>query len=271
MWWKSYILGSHYSICCVYENTCYISLFEFHSILYALKFKFCILWNTEWHTTLPWSWCENTVTLVGPQRYWMWQRAHCVSSSCPELCIRERELEAQGYCIEVVTKRNNDSVSLTSPNRRHVPRLWMTSSARSEWSESHTRPMLMISGQFIRNPPNPQHLATVTLKRWEKKEGILSTCACEREKRWRRDERNVSNRATRSSRALCSAPNVLASLSHRPPSSALAAVYGNRLWRRAPLPAWPLPSTYKNLAGTAFVERAAGWQTGWHQTWAGRD
>lgn len=41
-------------------------------------------------------------------------------------------------------------VYLTSPSRRTVPKLWMTSSARSEWSESHTRPMVMISGEFIR-------------------------------------------------------------------------------------------------------------------------
>lgn len=39
---------------------------------------------------------------------------------------------------------------LTSPRRRQVPRLWMTSSARSEWSESHTSPMDTISGEFIR-------------------------------------------------------------------------------------------------------------------------
>ena len=38
---------------------------------------------------------------------------------------------------------------LTSPRRRQVPRLCMTSSARSEWSESHTSPMDTISGEFI--------------------------------------------------------------------------------------------------------------------------
>lgn len=38
---------------------------------------------------------------------------------------------------------------LTSPRRRQVPKLCMTSSARSEWSESHTSPMDTISGEFI--------------------------------------------------------------------------------------------------------------------------
>lgn len=45
----------------------------------------------------------------------------------------------------------------------------------------------------------------------------MCICVCEREKRWRRDERNASNRATWSSRALCSAPNVLAVLFESPP------------------------------------------------------
>lgn len=39
---------------------------------------------------------------------------------------------------------------LTSPSRRQVPRVWMTSSARSEWSESQTRPMVIISGLLRR-------------------------------------------------------------------------------------------------------------------------
>ncbi len=75
-------------------------------------------------------------------------------------------------------KENNDSVSLTSPNRRHVPRLWMTSSARSEWSESHTRPMLMISGQFIRTRRIRNISPQLLWNNEREKEGILSTCAC---------------------------------------------------------------------------------------------
>lgn len=39
---------------------------------------------------------------------------------------------------------------LTSPRCRQVPSVWMTSSARSECSESHTRPMVMISGLLRR-------------------------------------------------------------------------------------------------------------------------
>lgn len=39
---------------------------------------------------------------------------------------------------------------LTSPRRRHVPSVWMTSSARSERSESQTRPMVTISGLLRR-------------------------------------------------------------------------------------------------------------------------
>lgn len=55
----------------------------------------------------------------------------------------------------------------------------------------------------------------------------------------------------------------------------LAAVYGNRhgarLWRRAPLPAWPLPLTYKNLSEHCLCGAVSGAAPGWHQTWAGRD
>lgn len=40
-------------------------------------------------------------------------------------------------------------MTLTSPNFRQVPKLWMTSSAKSECSESHTSPMVMICGAFI--------------------------------------------------------------------------------------------------------------------------
>ncbi len=276
LWWKIWILGSHYSIWCVYVNTCYISLFEFNYILYALKFKFCILCETEWHTTLPWSWCENTITLVGPQRYWMWQRAHCVSSSCPELCIRERELEAQGYCIEVVAKRKTMIVwVLHHPTAGMCPgcgwhlrldqsdpsptpgRCWWSPGNSSEPAESATS----------------HHSYSETMR--EKKRASwahVHVCVWEREKVKERWKEHFKQGNTVQQDLM---------FSTQCSSCALWVTALRRaLWQRYTETGSgdehhcqpdPFPQHTKTKPGTAFVERAAGWQMGWHQTWAGWD